>query len=122
MEYPPDRKGSIERVDKPAADEDQERVIGVVWSEGSRRTITIVRRNGEALLRATGTAGDLTRWWDLPGLKGYAIFAMDINGTHTPRAGIGAVMIVTLMVQKLDSGQQEEPWNFITDFPYDDRQ
>lgn len=120
--YPQSRQGAIERIDKPDRDRDTERVIGVVWSGKQRRTITIVRTNGRAKLCARGTSDDLVRWWDVPDLDGYGIFAMTVDGSHAPRPGIGKVMIVTLLVQKLDAGQQEEPWNIVTDLLYDDQQ
>lgn len=120
--YPQSLQGKVERIDKPIHDRDTERVIGAMWSGGQRKTITIVRVGGRAKLCARGTSDDLVRWWELPDLDGYGIFAMTLDGTHAPRPGIGKVLIVTLLVQKLDAGQQEESWNIVTDLPYDDQQ
>jgi hypothetical protein len=121
--YPIDRRGTVERIDKPREDRDVERVLRVVWDGPHRRTVTIERHGGEARLVVRGTADDVVYWLPLDGLKGYAIFAMDLDVSKAPRTNrwgeTGPVLIVTLLVQKLDAGQQEEPWNVITDFIVD---
>lgn len=119
-EYPQDRRGTIERIDKPAHDRDIERVIGVVWSHGNRRDITIERHNGRARIVSRGTGDDVDRWWEVPDLDGFGIFAMVIDRTKVERPGIGQVMVVTLVVQRLDAGEQEQPWNLVTDLEVDD--
>lgn len=122
-EYSQDKRGAIERIDKPAKDRDVERVLRVVWDGPHRRTVTIERHGGEARLVIRGTGDDVAYWTDLPGLRGYGIFAMDLDTTKVPRTNrwgeTGPVLIVTLLVQKLDAGEQEQAYNYITDFVVD---
>lgn len=114
--------GHIERIDPPhPVDRNVERCADTVWVGGNKRIVTI-EKHGQLPRIVVRGLGDDTVWeCDVPELNNYAFFDLVVGRTRVPRAN-GPVMTITVLVQEVDAGRQEEYREIITDLVPDDRQ
>lgn len=118
-------EGKLERIDPPNPEQmNVERCFDIIFQqdEGNPKVFhqrnIFVRKEGEkAYLTIFGLGNDLVWWKHLDTLPKYAFYDLKASetGPGAPRNG-WTVLLVTVLVQEIDTGKEEEWRTLVTNF------